>query len=76
MSKVMDRKAIRLGKSACIAAMAAVVIYSFTRLYVLSQRVDISILLLNVVAFAGIAGVFIYLSKKERDIEEEELFRD
>jgi hypothetical protein len=30
----------------------------------------------NVVVFAGIAGVLIYLTKKERDIQEEEMFRD
>ena len=73
---MMDRKAVKLGKAACIAAMVTVVIYSFTRLYIFSQRVDMSTLLLNVVAFAVIAGLFIYLSKKERDLEEEEMFRD
>jgi hypothetical protein len=74
--RLMHRKTIRLGKSGCIAAMAAVVIYSFARLYVFSQRADLSILLLNVIAFGGIAGLFIYLSMKERDTEEERLFRD
>jgi hypothetical protein len=46
------------------------------RLLVLSQRADTSILVVNVVVFAGIAGVLIYLTKKERDIQEEEMFRD
>lgn len=73
---IMDRKAIRIGKAVCLAAMATIPVYAFARLYLLSQRADISILLLNIISFAGIAGVFIYLSKKERDLEEEELFRD
>ena len=41
----------------------------------MSQRADLSILLLNVVLFAAIAGVLIYLSKKERDLEKQ-MFRD
>ena len=46
------------------------------RLYVFSQRVDSSILLVNVIGFAAITGVLIYLTKKEKDLEEEEFFRD
>jgi phosphate starvation-inducible membrane PsiE len=72
----VKRKTIRLAKALCIAALAAIAIYAFTRLYVMSQRADLSILLLNVVVFAVIAGVLIYLSKKEKDLEEEEMFRD
>jgi drug/metabolite transporter (DMT)-like permease len=60
----------------CVAALAAAVAYAIIRLIVLAQRVDASILVINVIAFAGIAGLLIYLTKKERDIEEEELFRD
>ena len=56
--------------------MAAAVIYAAVRLLVLSQRADLSILVVNVVVFAGIAGVLIYLTKKEPDIEKEEMFRD
>ena len=72
----MERKTLRLAKALCIAALAAIAIYAFTRLYVMSHRADLSILLLNVVVFAAIAGVLIYLSKKEKDLEEEEMFRD
>lgn len=60
----------------CIVAMAAAVIYAMVRLFVLAQRVDASILVVNVIVFAGIAGFLIYLTKKDRDLEEEELFRD
>jgi maltodextrin utilization protein YvdJ len=60
----------------CIVAMAAAVIYAMVRLFLLAQRVDASILVVNVIVFAGIAGFLIYLTKKDRDLEEEELFRD
>jgi len=72
----MNRRTIRYAIFGCIAALAATVVYAIVRLYVLSQRVDASILFTNVVLFAAIAGVLIYLTKKEKDIEEEELFRD
>jgi hypothetical protein len=57
-------------------ALAAVVIYAIVRLYILWQRVDSSILLVNVIGFAAIAGMLIYLTKKDKDLEEEELFKD
>ena len=60
----------------CIAALAAAFIYEVVRLYILWQRVDSSILLVNVIGFAAIAGFLIYLTKKDKDLEEEELFRD
>jgi hypothetical protein len=57
-------------------ALVAATIYAIVRLYVLSQRVDSSVLLVNVIGFAAIAGILIYLTKKDKDLEEEELFRD
>jgi hypothetical protein len=39
--------------------------YAIVRLYVFSQRVDSSILLVNVIGFAAIACILIYLTKKE-----------
>lgn len=72
----MNRRTIRYAIFGCIAALAAAVAYAIVRLYVLSQRIDASILFTNVVLFAAIAGVLIYLTKKEKDIDEEELFRE
>jgi hypothetical protein len=72
----VQKKTLRLAKSLCIAGLAAIAIYAFTRLYVMSQRADLSILLLNVVLFTAIASVLIYLAKKERDLDQEEMFRD
>ncbi|MGH9991496.1 MAG: hypothetical protein ACREAZ_02485 [Nitrososphaera sp.] len=72
----MNRRTIRYAKAGCIVAMSAIAVYAFARLYVFSQRADISILVINVVLFAAVAGFLIFLSKRERDLEEEELFRD
>jgi hypothetical protein len=72
----VNRRTIRYAIMGCIVALAAAVVYAIVRLFVLAQRVDASILVVNVVLFAGIAGLLIYLTKKDRDIEEEELFRD
>ena len=72
----MKRSTIRYGIAGCIVALAAAVIYAIVRLYILSQRVDSSILLVNVIGFAAIAIVLIYLTKKDKDLEEEKLFRD
>jgi fluoride ion exporter CrcB/FEX len=72
----VDRQTIRYAVAGCIAALAAAIIYAIVRLYIIWQRVDLSILLVNVIGFAAIAAILIYLTKKNRDLEEEELFRD
>lgn len=71
----MNRRTIRYGIACCIVALAIAVMYAIVRLYVLWHRVDLSVLLVNVIAFAAIAGVLIYLTKKDKDLEEQ-LFRD
>jgi len=73
---IVNRGTIQYGIAGCILALGVAVIYAIVRLYVLSQRVDWSILVVNVIAFAAISGVLIYLTKKDKDLKEEELFRD
>jgi hypothetical protein len=72
----VNRRSIRYGIVGCIVALAAAITYAIIRLYVLWHRVDLSILLVNVIGFAAIAGLLIYLTKKDKDLEEEESFRD
>ncbi len=72
----VNRRTIRYGIAGCIAALAAAIVYAIVRLYILWHRVDLSILLVNVIGFAAIACVLIYLTKKDKDLEEEEFFRD
>jgi hypothetical protein len=72
----VKRRTLQYGVAGCIIALVAATIYAIVRLYVFSQRVDSSILLVNVIGFAVISCVLIYLTKKDKDLEEEELFRD
>jgi hypothetical protein len=72
----VKRKTIQYGVAGCIIALVGATIYAILRLYVFSQRVDSSILLVNVIGFAAISCILIYLTKKDKDLEEEELFRD
>ena len=67
---------IRYGIAGAIAAMIGAIAYAFVRLYVMNVRVDLSILLVNIVVFSASAGVLVYLLWKEGQLEEEELFRD
>ncbi len=60
----VNRRTIRYGIAGCIVALAAAITYAIVRLYVLWHRVDLSILLVNVIGFAAIAGLLIYLTKK------------
>jgi hypothetical protein len=60
----VNRRTIRYGIAWCIVALAVAVMYAIVRLYTLWHRVDLSIMLVNVIAFAAIAGVLIYLTKK------------
>lgn len=73
---IVDRMTIRYGIVGAIAAMIGAIAYAFVRLYVMNVRVDLSILLVNIVVFSASAGVLVYLLWKERQLEEEELFRD
>ncbi len=73
---IVNRRTIRYGIAGCLVALAAAIMYAIVRLYILWHRVDLSILVVNVVGFAAIAGLLIYLTKKDKDLEEEEFFRD
>jgi hypothetical protein len=68
-------RTIQYGIAGCIVALAAAIMIAIVRLYVLWHRVDLSIMLVDVIDFEAMAVVFIYLTKKDKDLEEE-LFRD
>lgn len=72
----MDRRTIRYGIAGTIAAMVGAIAYAFVRLYVMNLRVDLSILVVNIVVFSASAAVLVYLLWKDRQLEEEEMFRD
>jgi len=56
--------------------MIGAIAYAFVRLYVMNLRVDLSVLVVNIVVFSASAAVLVYLLWKERELEEEEMFRD
>ena len=72
----MDRRTIRYGIAGAISAMIGAIAYAFVRLYVMNLRVDLSVLLVNVVVFSASAAILVYLLWKDRELEEEEMFRD
>ena len=72
----MTKRPVRYGIYACLAAMAGAILYAFVRLYGLNQRIDVDIIVVNVVVFTACAGALLYLSWKERDMEQKDLFRD
>jgi hypothetical protein len=72
----MNRRTIGYAIAGCMAALISAVIYAMVRLFVQVQRVDASILVINILAFAGTACLLMYLTKKDKELEEEELFRD
>jgi hypothetical protein len=72
----VNRPIVQYGLTGCIIALAVAAIYEIIRLYMLWQRVGLSILPVNVIGFAANLGVLIHLTSKEKDLEEEEdLFR-
>ncbi|NWG36769.1 hypothetical protein [Nitrososphaera sp.] len=72
----MQKRTIRLGIAGAISAMIGAIAYAFVRLYVMNLRVDLSVLVVNIVVFSASAAVLVYLLWKERELEEEEMFRD
>lgn len=72
----VNKRTIRYSIVGCLATLVASILYAIIKLYILGQRSDPSILFVNVILFTVIAGILIYLTKKERDTDEEELFKD
>ena len=72
----MSRRRIQHGIAGCIIALGVAVTYAIVRLYVFSQRIDWSIMVVNVIVFGAISVVLLYLLKKDNDLKEEDLFRD
>lgn len=75
-SMAVNSRQARYGIYACMAAMVGAVAYAFVRLYGLNERAGMDIIIVNIVVFTLSAGIMVYLSWKERDIGQEEMFRD
>ena len=72
----MKKKYIDYALVGCLFVLVASVMYAILKLYVFFQRMDMSIIMANVVLFVLVAGVILFLLKKRSDIEEDELLSD
>jgi membrane protein YdbS with pleckstrin-like domain len=72
----MKKKYIDYALVGCFFVLVASVMYAILKLYVFFQRMDMSIIIANVVLFVLVAGVILFLLKKRSDTEEDELLSD
>jgi len=72
----MRKKYIDYSIVGCLSALVICILYSVVKLYIFFERVDMSIIISNVVLFAVIAAAILLLLKKRSDVEEGELLTD
>jgi hypothetical protein len=72
----MRKKYIDYAIVGCLLVLVVLILYSVVKLYILFQRVDMSIIITNVIVFAIVAAAILFLLKKRSDIEESEFLRD
>jgi Na+(H+)/acetate symporter ActP len=72
----MQKKHIDYVLVACLFVLVGSVMYAIIKLYVFFQRVDISIIITNIVIFVIVSIVIVFLLKKRGNIEEDELLSD
>jgi hypothetical protein len=72
----MRKKYIDHAIVGCLLVLVVLILYSVVKLYILFQRVDMSIIITNVIVFTIVAAAILFLLKKRSDIEESEFLRD
>jgi Na+(H+)/acetate symporter ActP len=72
----MEKKHIDYAVVGCLFVLVTSVMYAIIKLYVFFQRVDISIIISNIVLFLIVSVVILFLLKKRSNIEEDELLSD
>jgi uncharacterized membrane protein len=72
----MEKKHIDYALVGCLIVLVASVIYAIIKLYVFFQRVDISIIMSNIVLFVLVSVAILFLLKKRSNMEEDELLSD
>ena len=63
-----------MGIAVCIILLFAFSIYAIVKLYILRQRVDASVIFINLVLFTAVTGIMIYFAKKQRDYDEQAFY--
>ena len=72
----MKKKTINYALAGCLLILVSSVLYAILKLYVFFQRIDISIIITNVVVFVVVAAFMLFLLKKRSDTDESELLND
>jgi uncharacterized membrane protein len=72
----MEKKHIDYALVGCLFVLVVSVIYAIIKLYIFFQRVDISIIMSNIVLFVLVSVAILFLLKKRSNIEEDELLSD
>lgn len=72
----MKKKHIDYGLVACLSLLVVSVIYAIIKLYVFFQRIDVSIIISNIVLFVIVSVAILFLLKKRSNIEDDELLSD
>ena len=69
----MRKKTINYAIAGCLIMLISCVLNAILKLYVFFQRIDISIIIANIIVFVVVAALMLFLLKKRSDIEESEL---
>ena len=72
----MKKKTINYALAGCLLILVSSVLYAILKLYVFFQRIDISIIITNVVVFVVVAAFMLFLLKKRSDTDQSELLND
>jgi drug/metabolite transporter (DMT)-like permease len=70
------KKSINYAIAACLIILVCSVLYGIIKLYVFFQRLDASVIVINVVVFVLVSGILLILLKKRSDADESEVMND
>ena len=69
----MRKKTFNYAITGCLIILISCVLYAILKLYVFFQRIDISIIIANIIVFVVVAALILFFLKKRSDLEESEL---
>jgi hypothetical protein len=73
---MVRKKTINYAISGCLVILLSCVLYGIVKLYLFFQRIDISIIIANLIVFVVVGPVMLFLLKKRNDMEETDLLDD
>jgi hypothetical protein len=73
---LVRKKTINYAIAGCLIILLSCVLYGILKLYLFFQRIDISIIIANLIVFLVVGPVMLFLLKKRNDMEETDLLDD